>query len=439
MSNDEEYDDLEEGDINDIFANVIDMGEQPESENIRKPLEIDDLNGGDDEVLPSPNIVRYRSLKKKMEPEVIEKSRESSPKVSTPVHQPITQPVHHVSPQQPAPSDLLSAIEALIDKKMTAMKTEFSSELEKVKQSAVVHQQPIVASPPKKSPEKVVNIDIDSSDETDGESIVWLKRMCRLYRDENEYLKETLSLREQEMDNMVKTIDTLSKVNEDLNTELQNLQESQKYIQSNVLQLEPEIIERPRIQPFVPRLPIAEPHTAPIHKLSNVDNILTKVDSLPGHHLSKQRQPQHQLNRSNTSPVRRSTPNALRRPQSASSMRRTTQNNTMSSAVRNSINSQHQIQQLQQDPQMQQRLDLMADRIMKSLRGVPPADENYKEVDRMVENIRAQFQEKGIYLPLKKHQNCIYILGNTEPFKRKRCSAGTHTIYRKTSSERYRR
>jgi myosin heavy subunit len=430
----------DEGEIDDIFANAIEMREKsdPNENGISftpRALEMEDLNIGESSDGVS-NTYKYTSRKKSDADSAgeTEYKTASSVEPQTP-NTPSDQPAQIL----PNTNDLLSAIELLIDRKLTLLKGEFSTELEKVKQENAITQN-IKPSPPKKEikpqPKKPVTVDIDVEDENDAEEMKFVKKLCKQFRDENTYLKDQLAGYEQDVDSMTKAIEQLTKQNEDssdvihnLNDEMQHLREAQLDYHNRRLAQEEE--QKSRLHPLVPRLPsIASPTSNP--RKSYVDSILTKMEILPSNHLSKQNNPPSlfgrippSLSRSNTSPSHSKFGQKQKRPSSASLMtrgRRTSLGSTAissNSSFRNSVNTQLQIQQLQQDPQTQQRLELMADRIMKSLRGAPPPDENYKEVDRMVEEIREQFEEKGIYLPLEKHKNCIYILGHAEPFKSK--------------------
>lgn len=463
-----DYDGILEEDVDELFATVIEqelrqdtqLDKQYISPNVQRILDITKLDDIQpfQEKLPSPTIIRYRSLKRRSETEdttSIDVDHQIEEKRTNEISNPIQVEMESVvdSQQQMVPQHLqisnnefLSAIEKLIDNKITKLKSEFLDELERVQQGNSVTKNIENLKP--------ANIDIDNDDGI--EEIRWLKKQCRYYRDECSYLKDALSLRDQEMDTMAKTIEILTKEKDDsanvikkLNNDLQKLHETINSHNVINFQNQQQIDNRKQFIKYeneehdgkqapsmlslslssVTRIPSVESPTE--HDKPFLSNILNKMEILDhslnhNHYLSTRNNNQDSLfvvpplPRVNTSPSRILQP---RRPASASStMRRRTSfssTNTVSSNIKHSITSQNQIQQLQQDSQIQHRLEHMAERIMKSLRGAPPADENYKEVDRMVEAIKSQFRDKGINLPLKKYKNSVYTLGHSEPFKRK--------------------
>ncbi|EFC45565.1 predicted protein [Naegleria gruberi] len=57
-------------------------------------------------------------------------------------------------------------------------------------------------------------------------------------------------------------------------------------------------------------------------------------------------------------------------------------------------------------------LDSITERMLRSLKGPVKAEDNAKQIDKMVGEIREQFKERGVMLPLKKVKDCVFSLGD---------------------------
>ncbi len=65
-------------------------------------------------------------------------------------------------------------------------------------------------------------------------------------------------------------------------------------------------------------------------------------------------------------------------------------------------------------PKKPSRIDTIAERVLRSIQPPPSEKEMAKQVDSLVNEIKSQFKERGVELPLTKVKDSLYILGPTD-------------------------
>ena len=77
----------------------------------------------------------------------------------------------------------------------------------------------------------------------------------------------------------------------------------------------------------------------------------------------------------------------------------------------NEEQEQEENQQEDKTRKANKTLDSITERMLRSLKGPIRAEDNSKQIDKMVNDIKEQFKEKGVILPLKRVKDCVYAFG----------------------------
>ena len=64
-----------------------------------------------------------------------------------------------------------------------------------------------------------------------------------------------------------------------------------------------------------------------------------------------------------------------------------------------------------QKKKINKTVDSLTERMLRSLKGPTKIEDNAKEIDKQVADVKDQFKEKNVILPLKRVKDCVYLLG----------------------------
>jgi hypothetical protein len=436
-------------------------------------------------------------------------ARTTAPPVPTPLLQyvptaAVKQQENTTVPQQqqqqfPSFSNILSDLESLIDRKMQVMRSEFSGELQKLKQENNTLQQKhdeekktvplpipthVAIEEQNISKQKDFTLDFEEIDQDENDDALWMKELVVFLKEENEFLKDTLTAKEKEIDLTQKAMVKLTDENivayetiQKLTEELKRMQDAYTDLQSDFMSLRKQHEQTRQIQQLQtivappPVLKTSSPDddsqfeddlhsfsdsrthlSAIIDNMSNLEQSLTnrKIGSWSQHldddedfarlnlpvppdsktRVSPKKVTQRISNTPNNTPLvksfsfdsnpsssdrkRSKTPPTRSKTPPLTTKRSTTPTNTKSpgNTKRSTTPNKTSGNRSSGEGANKQKLDSMAERLLRSLRGGQP-EINTREIDRMVEELKQEFERiHSIVLPLRKLQDNIYLLGS---------------------------
>jgi len=378
-------------------------------------------------------------------------------------------------------------LELLIDRKMEAIRSEFSGELQKIR--ATPRQMPGYAPADKNNEKqessqfqnlnenliyrKLVALSPKIEQEDKNEKTNWMLEMLCNLKEENSQLKATLSSKEQEIKELKQFIAKLSEDKADAFKTIHSLSEEIKYLKSTSSQKNASEISTQKIKEEKPLETNSYLDDFPAN-MTNISDIIGTMESLDKSLFSRHswqindkeyqeetiavdnvgkqwssiqvkdqsntnaRHIEYSMKHNNTNNssvsdtehfisdnmfdrtsysmkerasmdaglyqqnVRSNSPSRSKTPNRSS--RSTTPNRSITpslASARTQYDASHN------------RQEYIAERLLRSLRGAPPPEANAREIDRMVEELKEDIREEyDIILPLKKIQDCVYMLGN---------------------------